>query len=93
MRPGNIIEFTISAFDPMGDKIFYAIDVIGGGFKKEERKEDKNFSVEIEESYVGKSFWIFFAIKSNRKYHSLNEENFGEIDDEVRFGYEVLPPR
>lgn len=93
LRPGNIIEFVISAFDPMGEKILYAIDVKAGPHKEVEWKEDNNFSVEILDTYVGKSFWIFFAIKSNRKYHASLRDNFGEIDDEVRFGYEVLPPK
>jgi hypothetical protein len=57
-----------------------------------EWKKENSFSIEIKESYVGKSFWIFFYIRSNRKYHATTDDYGEMIDDEVRFGYEVLPP-
>jgi len=90
LRPGNLIEFTVSAFDPLGGKILYTVCPAKSPLIYK-WSEDNNFSIEIKNSHVGINLWIDVMIKSEREYHAMNN-SVGPIDDIVRFGYEVLPP-
>lgn len=91
LKPGDVIEFTISAFDPLGGKIYYTAYINLIPFKYE-WKEDNNFSFEITTKDVGSIHGIELLIKSEREYHAM-KCSIGVCDDSVLIGYEVLPPR
>jgi hypothetical protein len=84
LRVGDTIDLVITATDPLGESLEYAIyrgDYHGW--------QDSNvISLTLSEKNVQKRFQVMLAIKSKRKFHADRE-----YDDSVIFNYEVLPPK
>jgi len=92
LRPSDLLQFTISATDPMGEELQYT--VLPQSLPYEFEWENKGgFELIINESHVSKILWIAIAIKSSRQFHATSEVGLGKVDDVVKFGYEILPPR
>ena len=87
LRPGDVINFIVTATDPLGESVEIAVMKPRQIF--ENWTKNNHFEVIIDESDVMKSFGILIRIRSLRKYHA---ESSG-IDDSVGFFYEVLPPK
>lgn len=85
LRPNDIIEFVITASDPLDDIIEYGIGIIGMGFNIDWQKENM-FSVRLLESHIGRDFYVNLYIKSSREFHASQD-----YDDLVQFFYDVLP--
>jgi len=92
LRPTDQIQFTISATDPMGEQLEYSVHPGSVPYEFEWKKEG-NFELTINESHVAQKLWINIAIKSPRPFHATSAVGLGKVDDIVKFGYEVLPPR
>ena len=87
LRPDDVIDFVITASDPKGAPLEYAIQV-------EDRKwppiwqPQNTFSVRILECHIGKCTEIVFYIKGTGPHHALSDR-----DDSCRFFYTVLPQK
>jgi hypothetical protein len=92
LRVGDKLEFTLTGTDPQGDEIMFT--VLPNAVPYEYEWKTLNiFEIEIKKSHVGEVLWVTCAVKSNREYHAKGSVGLGRIDDEVIFGYEVLPPK
>jgi hypothetical protein len=92
LRPGDEIQFNVSATDPLGETIEFTIMPLSSTWEFE-WKENGDFSLIIKKQYVGKIFWICIAVRSKREFHAMSDVCLGSVDDTVKFGYEVLPPK
>jgi hypothetical protein len=84
LRVGDAIDFVITATDPLGEPLQYAI------YKwiHTEWQDSNVIALKLTEQHVQKDFSVVIVIKSNRQFHA-----HGEFDDSVYFDYEVLPPK
>lgn len=89
LRPGDILEFVVTASDPLEGPLEYGCIVRQGtpGVADVEWTKNNQFTVKITEELVGSSLFVRFEIRSGRKFHA---HRF--YDDYVMFNYEVLPP-
>jgi hypothetical protein len=85
LKIGDTIDFTITATDPLGEEIEFALYIPSRNHLPEYGKSNQ-FSVTIDERSTGKTVAICFHIRSMRTFHSR-----GEFDDFVEFHYEILP--
>ena len=89
LRPGDFLEHIVTATDPLQDTLFYQFTYNQGEPSHSEVWEIKNTSCyEIAKSDVGKLFFVYIKVKSNREYLAR-----GKFDDGLMFTYEVLPPK
>ncbi|WP_444906098.1 hypothetical protein ACJJIR_16005 [Microbulbifer sp. SSSA008] len=92
LRPGDQIQFNVAGTDPKGDSLEYT--VLPNALPYEfEWKNNGNFDLTIQNKHVGKKLWVAIAIKSPRDFHATSVVGLGKVDDVVKFGFEVLPPR
>lgn len=87
LRPGDTIEFVISARDPLGEDLEYNISTEYIGSNKI-WKSNNELDIKITEEDIGEGFEVKLAIRSNRKYHAR-----GKYDHAIGFHYSVLPPK
>lgn len=90
LRPGDVLEFVITASDPRGESLEYIV-LPTQGKKLIEWNTSGNISLRIEEEHVYEAQWINIAVRSNRKYHPVHLNSAGKVDDIVKFAYSVLP--
>ena len=90
LRVGEVLEFAVSAFDPLGETIEYAIQAHPTPVNWQEFGD---FSVTIGPEHVQKLLWIVVGVRSKREFHATAFHSLGKVDAFVQFGYEVLPPR
>jgi hypothetical protein len=86
LRPEDIIEFMVTASDPMGAALQYSMEVAHK--VAQTWQAESTFSLTIIEGYIGKSFYVEITIKSSRPHHA----HYG-YDDRVSFLYTVLPKK
>jgi hypothetical protein len=86
LRPGDILEFVVTARDPLGEPIEYSVDF---GLDPWQWQVSPEFRRVITEKDVRNRFQICFCVRSNRKFHATKED----IDYVVIFQYSVLPPK
>jgi hypothetical protein len=91
LRPGDLIECSVSATDPLGEALEFAVAAVSSPFTYE-WKESGDFSIVLDSSHVKHALLIQIAIRSKREFHAVVDMLFGKIDDTVQFVYEVLPP-
>jgi len=84
LRPNDVIDFTVTATDPLGDRLSYRIAV--NEFERSDWQEAITFSVRVEEKHIGRYFSVAIHLKSPRDHHAS-----GNYDDKVEFVYTVLP--
>ncbi|MGO9175600.1 MAG: Swt1 family HEPN domain-containing protein [Desulfobaccales bacterium] len=87
LRPGDLIEFLVTASDPLEEEIEYLL-VKNHSYSKSKWQKGNSFSVKIFEKDVKKNFSIELRIRTHRKFHAYSDD-----DDWVEFLYEVLPPK
>lgn len=85
LRPGDQLDFIITAADPLGEKLLYRMDIKGNSGPWQ---ESEVFSLTVTEQHIGRYFKIDLHVKSQRQYHAHNS-----YDAWVEFMYTVLPPR
>lgn len=84
LRPGDVLEFVVTASDPEDQPLEYAVG----------RSYDMNLTWQaspqlayvIKEEHIGRTFLLELSIRSCRSYHAMSK-----CDDCVSFIYQVLP--
>lgn len=87
LRPGDFIEFVVTASDPLGSDLQYAFTVTEHHHNPN-WQDDNTLFLTIESSHVRKEFSVMLWLRSLREFHALSN-----YDDSVTFTYEVLPPK
>ena len=87
LRVGDRLEFVISASDPLGSEVEYALHTIHRSYDTGWKKENA-LSIQFSEADIRKLCDVQICIRSPRKYHAL-----GEYDDLATFRYSILPPK
>jgi hypothetical protein len=94
--PGDTIDFVVTASDPLDEPLLYmcfiSISIDSLPSQEEAWSENHSFSITFDESYVGLNRYVYFFIKSRRKFHAGGSPAF-PWDDSAAFIYEVLPLR
>ena len=85
LRPGDVVDFVVTARDPEDLELEYGIQI---GSDDVKWQSNNNFSVTISQEMVAAHKIIRVFIKSPRPYHAS-----GYFDDDVQFLYTILPPR
>lgn len=88
LRPGNIVDFVITARDPDELPLKYALKFDGMLYSEVKWQSSSSFSLRVMETHIAESFGIDLMILSPRQYHALGASGY---DDAVRFLYKVLP--
>jgi len=92
VRSGDNIQFQVSASDPMDGKLTYGLFPLTSPLQVCWSDEGA-FDFTFEDHHVAEVLWVFIAVKSDRDFHPKREVGLGKVDDVVKFGFEVLPPR
>jgi len=85
LRPGDTIEFVVTARDPEDLPIAYSMSV--GGLDAA-WQSSPNLVLRLTEKHVCEVVRVFLRIRSPREFHAARS-----YDDEMFFQYSVLPPR
>jgi Swt1-like HEPN len=86
LRPDDIIDYVVTASDPMGEALNYAMSI---SHKWPRTWQAENtFSYKVLEKDIGTSFCVSFHIQSPRAHHASGDE-----DHNVEFVYSVLPKK
>lgn len=92
LRPGDNVQFQVSGSDPKGDNVEFGLLPLAIP-NNVQWNSTGSFDLTIDQSHINETLWIYIAIKSPRDFHPKREVGLGEVDDIVKFGFEVLPPR
>jgi hypothetical protein len=85
LRPGDTIEYVVTATDPLGDELEYHGHFDGEVFTWQ---SSNIVTLVVTNDHVGKIRHFNIRIRSKREYHA-----YGYADDQVTFTYEILPPK
>jgi hypothetical protein len=85
LRPGDSVEFVVTASDPEGLPLQYGIIANSGEVLWQ---ESGVFSVTFSEKDIGVFAFVQLSIKSPRSYHARRSD-----DDSVMFSYQILPTK
>jgi hypothetical protein len=85
LRPGDKVEFVVTARDPLDDPLEYGMRIPGGDFQWQ---SDGNFVWQVTEAHVRELLIVDFEIRSPRPFHAS-----GATDHHVEISYIVLPPK
>lgn len=86
LRPGDQLDFIITASDPEDAQLEYRLMITGGGTEIFDWQKDNNFNLKIKKRHISKRFGVTFFLRSSRDYHAGED-----FDDIVSFEYAVLP--
>ena len=87
-----MIELSVSGTDPLGETIEFSF-LPNPGLRDCVWERTRDFTLVLDVGHVGDVLWLAIAVRSQRAFHAQREVFFGKVDDVVKFGYEVLPPR
>lgn len=85
LRPGDMLQLSASAFDPLGEQLLFRFRV--GLFGLGNWTSESNATITIDTTHIGESVAIWIEVRSDRAYHAR-----GESDHAVHFYYSILPP-
>lgn len=83
LRPGDILEFVVTATDPQNLPLEYAVERSGCN---QSWQNNPDLLFPIKEEHISRVLRVEISIRSNRSYHAYHE-----ADDYVGFFYQVLP--
>lgn len=86
LRPGDKLEFIVTATDPKGDDLEYCIHYYLDPVSQRKWGKKNILEFEIQKKHISSSAYIQIIIKSKREYHARVN-----TDDDVSFQYCVLP--
>ncbi|MDO9533555.1 MAG: Swt1 family HEPN domain-containing protein [Deltaproteobacteria bacterium] len=87
LRPNDIVDFIITASDPLDAELEYGI-AVGGFISNVIWQKENTFSVRIIEKHIETMFTIKLYIRSPRRFHAHSSH-----DDSMSFVYDVLPSK
>lgn len=87
LRPGDILEYVITATDPLGEDLNYGITI--NPHPNMKYQKDNTIRHIVTAKDIGRLFNLNICIKSNREYHAIGDL----ADDWIEFSYTVLPPK
>jgi hypothetical protein len=87
LRVGDLVEYVITASDPLGATLEYNISV--GGNDLGMWQESNTLEITIVDYHVGRDVGITFYIRSPRQFHATP---YG-FDDRIHLFYDILPPK
>lgn len=88
LRPGDRLEFVVTARDPLDAPLEYRFCTFRiGGFDSDWISQN-SYSYVVSKSDVGRMFIVIIKIRSPREFHASATD-----DDSVFIRYRVLPPR
>ena len=87
LRPGDQVDYMVTATDPLGEPLQYGIEV-GRRWEPTNWGSNNSFTVTITDDDIGKYFGVSLKIRSSRKHRAAREH-----DAKVEFSYTVLPTR
>ena len=90
LRPGQRIEFNVTASDPRGEPVLYAANELISPFAYQ-WKESGDFAFEITDAHIAEPFIFSFAVRSQRPYSALQHHVFGKCDQVQLISYSILP--
>jgi Swt1-like HEPN len=85
LRPGDKLEFVITARDPLDEKLLYEFRPYS---RVAEWIESNSHTYVVTAADVGAMFQFSLSIKTEREYHAM-----GNYDHSVMFIYKVLPAK
>lgn len=88
LRPGDTVEFVITASDPLGGELLYCATFDLISIDPSIWQNSNTVTITIENRNVGKASTVTLGMKSTREYHSSSV-----FDDLVFFSYDILPPK
>lgn len=83
LRPGDILDFVVTASDPQGSELKYCFST---GYDISNWQKDNNLRILITEKHIGVNTKFSPTIINSREYHATPF-----FDDSVTFVYTVLP--
>ncbi len=87
LRSGDLVEFVVTASDPMGEPL-KSLRLITSGGREGKWQDDNTFSVVLSDKDISETFRIEVQIKSERQHHAQSD-----CDADVSFFYTVLPKK
>ncbi len=84
LRPGDVIEFVVTASDPLDEPLKYELSF--GPLEVAALQDVGTFSLRIEQKHIGNNFYVYLRVISSREFHASPG-----YDDSVTFLYQVLP--
>jgi len=85
LRPGNIVDYVVTASDPLGDELEFQL-VVGHLTVAIPWQKENTLSLPILEEHISRPFLVMPQIRSPRKHHAANH-----CDHWVEFYYSVIP--
>jgi hypothetical protein len=87
LRPGDKLDFVVTATDPQGTAMQYAFAPVEVGHHPIEWQESNTITLNVERKHIGQ-FVVRVLLRNARDYRA-----FFDHDDEIAFLYTVLPPK
>jgi hypothetical protein len=88
LRPGDVVTFSGSAWDPSGNPVSWRAQFNHGPVLYEwQEGNELECTWLVQESDIRESVFLEISLRSNKSYHRLA----GGVDDKVTFVYTVLP--
>ncbi|HXE03034.1 MAG TPA: hypothetical protein VN518_00250, partial [Methyloceanibacter sp.] len=89
LRPGDLISFSGTAWDPNNNPIRWQVRIVGRPFNEYQTLDAlTNWEWRVEERDIGEPAMIEIGVISSKPYH-----RYGNRDDYISIMYQVLPPR
>jgi hypothetical protein len=85
LRPGDVIDYVITASDPLGAELEYSMNA---GSDWSLWQESNILTLSVTDFHIGTNLHVSMRIRSPRQYHAAFD-----YDDKVVFTYDVLPPK
>lgn len=85
LRPGDTLEFVITATDPEERSLLYTVLTPGDDLNWQ---RDNIISIRVNNQHIGKNVYMTVMIKSDRDYHATMH-----CDASCHFVYDILPAR
>ncbi|HYR07052.1 MAG TPA: Swt1 family HEPN domain-containing protein [Longimicrobium sp.] len=86
LRPGDQVDYVITATDPLGEDLEYAVKT--QRYAAIDWQPTNSFRITVREDNIARSFAVELFVRSKRDFHATEF-----FDDSIDFIYTVLPPR
>lgn len=87
LRPGDIVDYVVTASDPLGDELEFQM-MVGHFTVVIPWQKENTLALPILEEHISRPFLVMLQVRSPRKHHAANH-----CDHWVEFYYSVIPKR